>query len=245
MNTATPLGARVRSVISPAYVGMSNPAVMDLVQAGGCHLKPRKCPANVYAVLLTCWEEDPTQRPSFAYLEAAFTLLQHGSTPLPPGEAISTVSLSVRRLSSELHSPMQLLPCPSHSPMVSLLNATRDEPIVQSLGATATGGQYGRACHDQLSASAGAYGTVATVASSNTPSHHYGTPERSAAAGEYGTVATVGSSNTPSHHYATPDAHSTVATVGSSNTPSHHYVAPERRAAAGEYGTVMENYFIS
>jgi hypothetical protein len=49
--------------VSP-YHGKSNPDVMNLTLKGDRHPQPLRCTARLYDMLLKCWAEDPTKRPS-------------------------------------------------------------------------------------------------------------------------------------------------------------------------------------
>jgi hypothetical protein len=47
------------------YHGMSNPDVMNLTMSGGRHPKPPLCSTQLFAFLLSCWDADPSKRPTF------------------------------------------------------------------------------------------------------------------------------------------------------------------------------------
>lgn len=48
------------------YTGVRNREVMLSVARGGRLGPPANCPDPVYALMLSCWNHDPEQRPSFA-----------------------------------------------------------------------------------------------------------------------------------------------------------------------------------
>lgn len=52
------------------YPGWSNRTVIDEVTKGYRLPKPDDCPDDLYQVMLSCWDEDPEKRPSFAQLHA-------------------------------------------------------------------------------------------------------------------------------------------------------------------------------
>jgi hypothetical protein len=55
------------------YPTFSNAQTMEQVIAGYRMPAPTNCPAEVYQLMLQCWQANPAQRPSFAQL---FTQLQ-------------------------------------------------------------------------------------------------------------------------------------------------------------------------
>lgn len=54
------------------YIGMSNPAVMQMVATGGVHPRPPDCTAASYQLLLSCWKMKPAERPGFDELMERF-----------------------------------------------------------------------------------------------------------------------------------------------------------------------------
>ena len=55
------------------YPKMSNPEVITLVtDSKGYHPQPTECPDDVYAILATCWHQEPAVRPTFASLVVQF-----------------------------------------------------------------------------------------------------------------------------------------------------------------------------
>ena len=52
------------------YPGMDMKEVVDQVKQGYRMSKPDGCPENVFAIVLSCWEAEPDQRPSFATIKA-------------------------------------------------------------------------------------------------------------------------------------------------------------------------------
>ena len=50
----------------------SNPVVITMVTSGQVHPCPSGCDAQLYAVLLSCWNAEPVQRPSFNVLREQF-----------------------------------------------------------------------------------------------------------------------------------------------------------------------------
>ncbi|CAH1242881.1 TIE1 [Branchiostoma lanceolatum] len=52
------------------YKGMNGKRMMDMIKDGGRLEKPTLCPEDVYAIMVTCWETLPEDRPSFPQLKA-------------------------------------------------------------------------------------------------------------------------------------------------------------------------------
>jgi serine/threonine protein kinase len=50
------------------YPGMPNPDVIKMVMQGDRHSQPLRCPDDLYATLLQCWNADPSLRPPFSTL---------------------------------------------------------------------------------------------------------------------------------------------------------------------------------
>merc|ERR1712224_1024876 len=48
------------------YAKLTNSQVIGNIQSGHRAAQPGTCPDDVYAIVQSCWEEDPAQRPSFA-----------------------------------------------------------------------------------------------------------------------------------------------------------------------------------
>ncbi|XP_070556523.1 tyrosine-protein kinase SRK3-like [Ptychodera flava] len=58
------------------YPGMTNAEVQKFV-VGGYHMpRPENCPRNLYDIMLSCWESDPTDRPSFQKLQRDLAALK-------------------------------------------------------------------------------------------------------------------------------------------------------------------------
>jgi serine/threonine protein kinase len=55
------------------YPRVSNPDVMNLVMRGDRHSQPRACSDELYAILLQCWDANPSLRPSFSTLAGLLT----------------------------------------------------------------------------------------------------------------------------------------------------------------------------
>lgn len=54
--------------LSP-YPGMTNSQVMKQVQQGYRMPQPMDCPSKLYAIMLSCWKEEPKVRPKFKTLQ--------------------------------------------------------------------------------------------------------------------------------------------------------------------------------
>ncbi|XP_071522683.1 tyrosine-protein kinase Src64B-like isoform X1 [Panulirus ornatus] len=50
------------------YPGMSKQEVMDGIQQGYRMAKPQNCPDNLYELIYSCWAFNPTNRPTFAFI---------------------------------------------------------------------------------------------------------------------------------------------------------------------------------
>lgn len=50
------------------YVELSAAEVVEKVLSGHRLQRPYKCPKQVFAIMTTCWEEEPAKRPSFKVL---------------------------------------------------------------------------------------------------------------------------------------------------------------------------------
>jgi hypothetical protein len=57
------------------YEGMSNPQVIQQVQAGYRIPKPAGCSKEAYVLMLACWDVDPSGRPPFDELDEKLTAL--------------------------------------------------------------------------------------------------------------------------------------------------------------------------
>lgn len=51
------------------YPGMTNPEVVQALQTGYRMPKPRDCPDTLYTIMLRCWQDKDTDRPSFQELQ--------------------------------------------------------------------------------------------------------------------------------------------------------------------------------
>ncbi|XP_030384595.1 tyrosine-protein kinase Shark isoform X2 [Scaptodrosophila lebanonensis] len=56
----------------PPYGEISNVDVIKLVDSGQRLPKPDLCPVNIYAIMNSCWNYSPKNRPTFAYLKEFF-----------------------------------------------------------------------------------------------------------------------------------------------------------------------------
>lgn len=50
------------------YPGMANREVLDQIDRGYRHPKPKDCPDELYELMKQCWDKDPQNRPTFEYL---------------------------------------------------------------------------------------------------------------------------------------------------------------------------------
>lgn len=50
------------------YPGMQNPEVLQQLERGYIHPQPPKCPDSLYAIMKSCWNRRPEQRPTFETL---------------------------------------------------------------------------------------------------------------------------------------------------------------------------------
>ena len=57
------------------YPGMDNSGVMAMLLGGYRAPRPPGCPADIYGVMLQCWNERPADRPGFALLRQALELI--------------------------------------------------------------------------------------------------------------------------------------------------------------------------
>lgn len=48
--------------------GMSNAEVTLSLERGFRHPRPRNCGTALYELMLSCWKEEPEERPTFEYL---------------------------------------------------------------------------------------------------------------------------------------------------------------------------------
>jgi len=48
--------------------GMANREVLDQIERGYRHPKPKDCPDQLYDIMKQCWDKDPMNRPTFDYL---------------------------------------------------------------------------------------------------------------------------------------------------------------------------------
>jgi len=48
--------------------GMGNREVLDQIDRGFRHPKPKDCPPEMYELMAQCWAKDPEDRPTFEYL---------------------------------------------------------------------------------------------------------------------------------------------------------------------------------
>jgi len=60
----------VFSVGANPFSGLANEDAFRNIRKGTRLTKPEKCPVDVYKVLLSCWESNPAERPTFARLES-------------------------------------------------------------------------------------------------------------------------------------------------------------------------------
>jgi serine/threonine protein kinase len=58
------------------YSGLNNAAVINNVLRGERETQPTTCPDVVYAIMLSCWSENPTDRPQFQELVALLEEVQ-------------------------------------------------------------------------------------------------------------------------------------------------------------------------
>ncbi|OCT60305.1 tyrosine-protein kinase Srms [Xenopus laevis] len=61
----------------PPYQGMNNQEVMAKLTLGYRLPKPDQCSPDVYKLMLECWQEKPSQRPSFYEFVLKLTAIQH------------------------------------------------------------------------------------------------------------------------------------------------------------------------
>ena len=47
---------------------MANREVLDQIERGYRHPKPKDCPDELYELMKQCWDKDPQNRPTFDYL---------------------------------------------------------------------------------------------------------------------------------------------------------------------------------
>ncbi|KFM72830.1 Tyrosine-protein kinase transmembrane receptor ROR1, partial [Stegodyphus mimosarum] len=50
------------------YYGYNNQEVIDMIRSRQLLLRPEDCPAHIYAMMIECWHEIPSQRPTFKEL---------------------------------------------------------------------------------------------------------------------------------------------------------------------------------
>lgn len=50
------------------FLGITNRDFLEKLEMGFRHEKPDNCPENVYKLMLSCWNKEPTKRPTFEYL---------------------------------------------------------------------------------------------------------------------------------------------------------------------------------
>lgn len=62
------------------YPSMSNLEVTDKVLEGYRLSKPKKCSSDIYQILLSCWKENPEERPEFSEVKEITNLLNYRST---------------------------------------------------------------------------------------------------------------------------------------------------------------------
>ncbi|CAM4621570.1 unnamed protein product, partial [Lepidochelys olivacea] len=61
------------------YPGMSNQQVVSQVERGFRMRAPKRCPVEVYDVMLRCWEASPSLRPKFSAIQQEMTQLSWNS----------------------------------------------------------------------------------------------------------------------------------------------------------------------
>lgn len=49
---------------------MNNREVLDQLERGYRHPRPKDCDQNLYEVMLTCWDQNAQNRPTFEYLHS-------------------------------------------------------------------------------------------------------------------------------------------------------------------------------
>jgi len=52
------------------YPGMANREVLDQIERGYRHPKPKDCPEALYDMMKQCWDADAQNRPTFEYLHS-------------------------------------------------------------------------------------------------------------------------------------------------------------------------------
>ncbi|XP_063409092.1 platelet-derived growth factor receptor alpha-like [Mytilus trossulus] len=50
------------------YRGITNMEYLERLEMGFRHEKPDNCPENIYEIMLSCWNKEPSKRPTFEYL---------------------------------------------------------------------------------------------------------------------------------------------------------------------------------
>ncbi|KJE96642.1 hypothetical protein CAOG_010032 [Capsaspora owczarzaki ATCC 30864] len=62
------------------YGTMKAMETLAYVEAGGRLPRPEHCTAELFSLMLSCWDMSPEKRPTFAQLVKALTALQDGTT---------------------------------------------------------------------------------------------------------------------------------------------------------------------
>ena len=73
------------------YDKLKNAEVVVKVQAGYRHPQPSGCSRATYNLLLSCWEEEPTDRPTFAALVLALDTKEQERQPSMTPDRSSTI----------------------------------------------------------------------------------------------------------------------------------------------------------
>jgi hypothetical protein len=69
------------------HAGVKNADVARLIEQGGAVLEqPARCPGDLYAIMLKCWQREPGQRPTFAQLNASIHSLLHNGKAVAIGD---------------------------------------------------------------------------------------------------------------------------------------------------------------
>ncbi|CAG2186770.1 LCK [Mytilus edulis] len=58
------------------YPGIANGEILQKLESGYRQPKPENCPQELYDAVISCWQENPTRRPSFASLYATLRSMQ-------------------------------------------------------------------------------------------------------------------------------------------------------------------------
>jgi len=90
------------------YYGQNNPDVMKLTMSGGRHSKPKRCPDDVYALMLECWDSDAAKRPTFTKLGARLKVMAVAAAKLQQ-EIETSMQVHSKSKSSKPHAAKEYL----------------------------------------------------------------------------------------------------------------------------------------